>query len=82
MSAVTRIRAAEPAGDRSLEIANHIGTARAIADLVQIVAGGRLDGSDNRVDELGNTTLYEAMFAIVENLEAAEAKMLRSRGAT
>ena len=58
--------------DRSLDIACRLGNARAIADLVQMVCGSSLDGSDSQIDELARDTLRAAMYCIQQEIEAVE----------
>jgi hypothetical protein len=58
--------------DRSLEIPIHLTSARAIADLVFAVCGISSDGSDSLIDSLERRTLSNAMYAIMEHLDAAE----------
>jgi hypothetical protein len=58
--------------DRSLEIPIHLTSARAIADLVFTVCGSSSDGSDSLIDSLETRTLSNAMYAIMEHLDAAE----------
>lgn len=58
--------------DRSLEIACHLGNARAIADLMYLACGSLKDGSDSRIDELLANTLGIAVNCIMENVEATD----------
>jgi hypothetical protein len=59
--------------DRSLEIACHLGNAKAIADLIFIVCGGSsANGEDSRIDELARNTLSTAAYCIMENVAAAD----------
>jgi len=58
--------------DRSLDIACHLLSARAIADLVFILCGSEADGSGSHIDELAPTTLSDAMYCIMQNVDGAQ----------
>jgi hypothetical protein len=49
-----------------------LGTAKAIADLVEAACGSAADGSESLIEELAPTTLKAAMFAIQEHIQLAE----------
>jgi hypothetical protein len=59
------------APDHSLMIGIHRSTAKAIADVIHICAGGAVNGSDDRLEELGSRTLPALVFAIELHLEEA-----------
>ena len=63
---------AELKADRSLDIAIHRSTAKAIADIIHICTGCAADGSDSRLDQLDVRTLPALVFAIEWRLEEAD----------
>jgi hypothetical protein len=58
--------------DRSCEVPIHLSSARAIADMIFILGGSASDGSESRIEELEMSTLSNAMYSIMEHLDAAE----------
>lgn len=72
LSGLSEPKAAAPAEDRSAEIATHLASAAAVADLVKMVCGCRVDESDSMLDELNPATLRSAMYSIRDHIEHAE----------
>jgi hypothetical protein len=63
---------AELKADRSLDIAIHRSTAKAIADVIHICTGCAADGSDSGLDQLDVRTLPALVYAIEWHLEEAD----------
>src|ERR1700678_4157883 len=61
-----------PDSDQSLEIAIHLSSAKAIADIIHICTGCADDGSESRLDELAVQTLPALVCAIQRHIEEAE----------
>jgi hypothetical protein len=60
------------APDHSCMIGIHRSTAKAIADVLHTCAGGALDGSDDRLEELDGRTLPALVWIIQWHLEEAD----------
>ncbi len=58
--------------DHSLMIGIHRSTAKAIADVTHTCAGGAIDGSDDRLEELDHRTLPALIWIIQWHLEEAD----------